>query len=197
MVAELVHSRQVDIVILVECTAGVGEILKALNAATGDIFHHSESPVKMKTIQVFTRFSKQFIRPVDESRRYSLRHLALPGRKDLLLALVHFPSKLRWTEDSQVQECVELAKMIDSAEKRIGHFRTVLVGDLNMNPFEKGVVGATGLNATMSHSRALKELRTVQNREYRFFYNPMWRHFGDGQKEPPGTYHYDNSQHVT
>ena len=87
--------------------------------------------------------------------------------------------------------------MIDSAEKRIGHFRTVLMGDLNMNPFEKGIVGTMGLNATMARSHALKELRTVQKQKYRFFYNPMWRHFGDDRNTPPGTYHYDNHQHVT
>lgn len=90
-----------------------------------------------------------------------------------------------------------MAKMIDSAERRIGHFRTVLVGDLNMNPFEKGVVGTMGLNATMVRRQAQKMTRTVQGQQYRFFYNPMWRHFGDGQKVPAGTYHYDNHQHVT
>jgi hypothetical protein len=197
LVAELVQSRQVDVVILLECEASVAEVLKALNAATGDIFHYSDSPVQMKTIQVFTRFSNRFIRPVQESSRYSVRHLAPPAGTDLLLAVVHFPSKLWWTEDSQVQECTELARMIDSAEEQIGHYRTVLVGDLNMNPFEKGVVGAVGLNGTMSRNQAQKELRKVQGREYRFFYNPMWRHFGDGQRVPPGTYHYDNHQHVT
>jgi endonuclease/exonuclease/phosphatase family metal-dependent hydrolase len=187
----------VDVVVLLECTVPVAEVLKALNEATGKVFHYSDSPAQMKTIQVFTGFSHQFIRPVEESRRYSIRHLAVPAQTDLLLAVVHFPSKLRWTEDSQVQECSVLAKMIDSAEKRVGHFRTVLVGDLNMNPFEKGVVGTTGLNATMARSQALKELRTVQKQNYRFFYNPMWRHFGDRQDAPPGTYHYDNHQHVT
>jgi exonuclease III len=197
LVADLVRSKQVDIVVLLECTVSVAEVLKALMTATGDIFHYSDSPAQMKTIQVFTRFSHQFIRPVEESHRYSIRHLAPPAQTDLLLAVVHFPSKLYWTDDSQSQECNVLAKMIDSAERRIGHFRTVLLGDLNMNPFEKGIVGTMGLNATMVRSQALKELRTVQKQKYRFFYNPMWRHFGDGQNAPPGTYHYDSHQHVT
>jgi endonuclease/exonuclease/phosphatase (EEP) superfamily protein YafD len=196
LVAELVQSRQADVVILLECEVSVAEILKALNAATGDIFHYADSPVQMKTVQVFTRFSHQFIHPVQESRRYSIRRLRLPTGTDLLLAVVHFPSKLHF-KDSQEQECTELARLINSAEEQVGHYRTVLVGDLNMNPFEKGVVGAVGLNATMSRNQAQKELRKVQGREYRFFYNPMWRHFGDGQIAPPGTYHYDNHEHVT
>ena len=66
-----------------------------------------------------------------------------------------------------------------------------------MNPFEAGVVGAAGLNATMVRNQARKELRVVQGNKYRFFYNPMWRYFGDGQAAPPGTYYYDNHEHVT
>src|SRR5437867_6409468 len=117
LVAELVRSKQVDVIVLLECTVSVADILKALNAATGKVFHYSDSPAQMKTILVFTRFSHQFIRPVEESHRYSIRHLAPPAQTDLLLAVVHFPSKLHWTEDSQVQECYVLAKMVESAEK--------------------------------------------------------------------------------
>jgi endonuclease/exonuclease/phosphatase (EEP) superfamily protein YafD len=197
LVAAPVRTKRVDVVILLECAASVGAILAALNAATGDIFHYCDSPVRMKSIRVFTRFSNQFILPVEESRRYSVRHLALPARTDLLLAVVHFPSKFHWNEDSQAQECYALARMIESAERRVGYFRTILVGDLNMNPFEKGIVGTMGLNATMVRRQAQKETRTVQGQQYRFFYNPMWRHFGDGQDVPPGTYHYDSHQHVT
>ena len=157
LVAALVRSDRVDVVILLECAVSVGKILKALNHATGAIFFSSRSPVQMKTVQVFTRFSSRFIRPVEESNRYSIRRLAAPARTELLLAVVHGPSKLYWSDDSQAQECAELGQMIASAEKRIGHARTVLVGDLNMNPFETGMVGTLGLNATMARNQALKE----------------------------------------
>src|SRR5258708_7070159 len=93
-VADLVQANRVDVVILLECTVRVAEAPKALTAATGEVFHYSDSPAQMKTIQVFTRFSHQFIRPVEESHRYSVRHLAPPAQTDLLLAVVHFPSKL-------------------------------------------------------------------------------------------------------
>jgi len=58
------------------------------------------------------------------------------------------------------------------------------------------VVGAAGLNATMVRRRALKESRTVQQRTYRYFFNPMWRLFGDGEDSAPGTYHDDSHAHV-
>ncbi len=33
-------------------------------------------------------------------------------------------------------------------------------------------------------------------KEYPFFYNPMWRHYGDYTDQPPGTYYYTKSDHV-
>jgi hypothetical protein len=73
----------------------------------------------------------------------------------------------------------------------------VLVGDLNMNPFESGVVGANGLHAVMTQERAQRGVRKVGGKEYPFFYNPMWGFFGDLTKGPPGTYHYDSAEQVT
>lgn len=70
---------RVDVVVLIECVVGVAEVLRALNAVTGDIFYYSDRPARMKTVQGFSRFSQQFIRPVEESHRYSIRHLALPA----------------------------------------------------------------------------------------------------------------------
>jgi hypothetical protein len=82
------------------------------------------------------------------------------------------------------------------AEETAGNDRTVVVGDLNMNPFDDGLLDVRGLNA-------LADRRTVQRKdsrrfgivlheEFRLFYNPMWSHFGD-DIEPAGTYYYDKS----
>ncbi len=65
-----------------------------------------------------------------------------------------------------------------------------------MNPFEAGVVGAAGLNATMARSQALKEFCTVRGRQYQFFYNPMWGHFGEHGQKPPGTYYRNSGEQV-
>jgi len=66
-----------------------------------------------------------------------------------------------------------------------------------MNPFDKGMVAASGLHAVMSREVASRGERTVQDRQYRFFYNPMWSHFGDHPERPAGTYYYTRAEQVT
>ena len=115
---------------------------------------------------------------------------------DVLLAVTHLPSKLYWSSESQSQSCTQLAREIRRCEAESGHTRTILVGDLNMNPFEFGMVSSQGLHGTMARRVAERECRTALNREYPLFYNPMWGHFGDGIDGPPGTYYNSRAEHV-
>ena len=70
----------------------------------------------------------------------------------------------------------------------------ILVGDLNMNPFEKGIIKANGFQATMSGTIAKTKSRIVQGIEYKYFYNPMWSLYGDLMDEPIGTYYYRKAE---
>jgi hypothetical protein len=70
------------------------------------------------------------------------------------------------------------------------------MGDLNMNPFEMGMVGARGgLNAVMSRQVAARDTRVVQKKKYKYFYNPMWSHMGD-RGGISGTFFFDNAEAV-
>ncbi len=147
-------------------------------------------------IAIYTRFSPDFLKPVRESERFSIRTLALPNLPPIVLAAVHFPSKRYWSAESQASECFELGKAIEQVEKDVGYRRTILVGDFNMNPFETGIVSSGGLNSVMSRRIASRVSRTVQGRDYHFLYNPMWSHFGDARADTAGSYYYDAGQHV-
>lgn len=91
---------------------------------------------------------------------------------------------------------MELARRIAQEEDRVGHQRTVLVGDMNMNPFEPGLVSSVGLNAGTSRRIAERVTRTVQGRAYRLFYNPMWGHLGDAKGDTAGSYFHDSAEHL-
>jgi len=137
------------------------------------------------------------LRPVLETNRSTIRELSLPGLTTILLAVTHFQSKRNWSDDSQAIEMTLFSSEILQAEKDAQHSRTVLVGDLNMNPFDVGLVSAAALNAVMTREIALRGSRIVAGRSYPYFYNPMWGHFGDADENPPGTYYYDGSEHKT
>jgi exonuclease III len=163
VVADLADVHRADVVMLAESHTEPAAVLQVLNAGRRGGFHF---PTGMsKGVTIFTRFSRDFLQPRFESERVSIRSLALPQRPEVLVAAVHLPSKLHFSDQSQALECTELARRIADEEDRAGHRRTVLVGDFNMNPFEFGVVGAAGLNSVMSRRIAARLVRTVQGRE--------------------------------
>jgi endonuclease/exonuclease/phosphatase family metal-dependent hydrolase len=187
IVRQLADEHGADIVILAE-SAEVGEtMLQDLQFA----------PAQCEAIRMFTRFTPKLLVPVHESQRVSIRQLALPERAPLLIAAVHLPSKLFSCADSQILEQGVLARSIREAEENVGHSRTVLIGDLNANPFEPGIVGAAPLNAVMTRRVSRRPDRTVSGKTYPYFYNPMWGHFGDRSDRYSGTYYHDRGEHVT
>jgi exonuclease III len=193
LVAELAHEHSVDVIVLAESKTSVGMALQTLNRPQV-AYQFCEG--FCESISIFANFQPAFMRIVSESSRVSIRHLSLPARNDILIAAAHLPSKVHFSDASLVYECINLAKMISEQERLIGHKRTIVLGDLNVNPFEVGMVGTDGLHAVMSRAVALRRQRTVQAREYDFFYNPMWSHFGDGPGRQPGTYYYEKAEHV-
>jgi endonuclease/exonuclease/phosphatase family metal-dependent hydrolase len=193
-VAKLVEKYEVDIVILAECSISPQSMIDALHRRTGRRFNSPSS--KCEKIVIYTRFPEGFLDALCEGKRFTIRRLTLPGLDEILIVATHFPSKLHWSREDQVLECAVLSDEIRLAEQKAGHSRTMLVGDLNMNPFEDGVVGAKGLHGVMTRQIAAKQTRIVQEREYPFFYNPMWGRLGDETEGPPGTYYDQRSKPV-
>jgi hypothetical protein len=190
----LVQANQLDVIILSEFPSSPVSLLQYLNSGGTAGFHFAVG--LCERIRIFTRFSSEFLWPTYESQWISIRRLRLPARLEVLVVAAHLPGKLYRSEDSQAFEYLEVARTIREQETRAGHERTLIVGDLNMNPFEKGLVSANGLNAVMTRQVASRRSRIVMGREYPFFFSPMWAHFGDRVDCPPGTYYYDRSELV-
>ncbi len=196
-VARLSRSHDVDVVVLAECDVPPQTMLATLNDGATVPFRFTLT--FLDTIAVYTRLEARFFTTLEEDprTRLTVRQVVLPSGSDILLVVTHFPSKLYWSSASQSQACTGLAATIRKWEERLGHTRTVLVGDLNMNPFEVGVVSSHGLHGMMTRQIAARETRTVLGRDHMFFYNPMWGHFGDALDGPPGTYYDARGEPVT
>ena len=185
----------VDVLMLAECAASSAEMLAALN---GDETQYSDANAASicERILVFTRFDEDFIKPIHESERLTVRSLKLPGAQEILLAVAHLPSKLFRNDADQDEGCGVIARQLEEVEIQAGHSRTVLVGDLNVNPFQHGAVSAAGLHGVMTRETALRGTRKVEGRPYKFFYNPMWSLLGDASKGPAGTYYYGKGSYI-
>lgn len=193
-VTAIARQNEVDVIMLAECLLPPNTILKTLNPIGRSDYHYA--PSQCGKIKIFTRFPAEFIRPLFENNRTTIRHLRIPATTDILLAVTHLPSKSHWKESSQVAEITVLADEIRDLETRMGHSRTVLVGDLNANPFEPGIVNASALHGVMCRRIAEERQRVVQGRPYPYFYNPMWSLLGDASPGVPGTYFYRSAEHT-
>src|SRR5271157_3301688 len=124
LIARLARANDADVILLAEVADEPIDLLRELNKTQASYFF---SPgIGNTKILAFTRFSDQFFRPSAETDRLTIRRLTLPGLEEALLAVVHFPSKLHWSETGQAMECIPLGEEIRKEEERAGHKRTIL-----------------------------------------------------------------------
>ncbi|MCX7411556.1 MAG: endonuclease/exonuclease/phosphatase family protein [Planctomycetales bacterium] len=192
---QLVQQHAVDVLMLTECDIDDNHLTQQLAVSTGVRFHRPWS--QSTRIRIFTRMPQNQVREVqfDPSNRMTISRLIF-AKTDILLAVLHLPSKVNWSDEDQREEVQRYAREIRSAERRHGHERTVLVGDLNMNPFEPGMVSSHGFHGVMTRQLAMKKTRTVQNHDYPFFYNPMWGCYGDRTDGPAGSHFFRSGKPI-
>jgi hypothetical protein len=190
----LCHSHQVDVLILAESKISVVALLEALNSNIERIYISPYNP--SSRLSFFFRYAPETISLVSDEGGVAIRRITLPTGADILLVALHLSSKLYMSEDDQKFQAVRAANLIQEAESRVGHMKTLVIGDFNMNPFEVGLVGADCFHAVMDQNIAKKRRRTVQGQNRAYFYNPMWGLMGDSSPGPSGTYYYSNSVYV-
>ena len=209
----LVQAHNVDVIALAESQhpdTTSGAIVSGLNPAYPAV-DYADGGGFCERIRIFTR------KPVDgavaliETDKYTIRRLHLPGYKPVTFVAAHLLSLKEASEQTLTTELELFAADIRRVEDQLAHRRTIVVGDLNQNPFAVGVVSAAGLHGVMSQRIAREETRTVQGRDYPFLYNPMWSRMGERSQpaamthsgesdprwnEPPGTFYYRRADHV-
>ena len=175
-----------DLVILTECDYP-DMILPLLNVNTLRSFSFRKS--FDGRFVLFSRLPAGSIDELGASQGLTFFQLSPPIGMDFLLVAAHLPSKLIYSdEDQRFFSRMSIITILDY-EQRVGHDRTVLVGDFNMNPFESGMINVDGFHSTSSRSVASRVTRTVHGQEFKFFYNPMWNLLGDDEA-PPGSYYH-------
>lgn len=118
------------------------------------------------------------------------------GGRRLSLAAVHFPDARYDQGDGQRKTAIDLRNDMEAFEaeflSRNGSAAvlpaSILIGDFNASPFDAGIAGFYGLNASGHRDIVTKHgARTLGGKTTRFLYNPMWRFLG--HPVTPGTYY--------
>jgi len=187
---QLCNDYDIDVLVLAECRMEDVELLPALNQMAERTFIR---PFNLSSrLSFYTRLPDQDLVSLSDTKYCAVRAVTPPIGEEVILAAVHAPSKLHASSEDQGYLMQRIANQVRGAEEQRGHTRTVLVGDLNMNPFESGVCAADGLHAVMCKQIASRGERQVYGESRSFFYNPMWSYLGDETPGPPGTYFYPN-----
>lgn len=188
------EENDADIIILAECELPDAVVLEALNINRRRKY---QLPLNLSSrLRIYARLNREDVLPLHDSGNIALRHITPPLGLDFIIVATHLPSKLHYDPADHFALSVRMSNAISEAELKVGHDRTIVIGDFNMNPFEDGLVSADGLNAVMDRSTAMRRERIVQGVKKKFFYNPMWSRFGDLSNGPPGTYHYQSAKQV-
>lgn len=199
LIGQLVAEHRVDVLILAESGVDGAAVRSAVQRADGAAFY--EDPVR-DNVAIYTRFGRRHLAHEYEEPRMSMRRIGA-SPTDILLVAVHLRSKANTSDAGQAALAQGYAFEIRRIEDKLGHRRTLLVGDLNMNPFDTGMVQMSGFHAIPSHRVATtrgtarhKGERKVGGQYYPFFYNPMWNCFGDERGGPAGTFFRDKADPV-
>ena len=193
LIAQLARERGVDVLVLAECEIDHTVLLNELNRG-GDKFSLHDYPSRFL---VYTQFEPDWLRSAYDESNLSVKYLVHPQYVNVILGIAHLPSKLYMSDGDQSDLATRFKQRIERTESEVGHSRTVLFGDFNMNPFERGMASAESFHAVMDRDTAREESRVVLGERRNFFYNPMWSLMGDLSKGPPGTYYYRHSGPVS
>lgn len=183
----LFKEYHLDILILAEYNDNEKSLLA--NALKDDIGIYSIPQGLCKRIKIFSKYKPSKFELIIETEYYVVYSIPHERMGKILLAGVHLPSKTNANEMDVLIESLNLKKDITLAESTMKSKQTILVGDFNMNPFEKPMITAASLHALPTKSEVLDEERTIRFKKYSMFYNPMWRFISE---EEIGTYYYSS-----
>ena len=198
LISAVAREHDIDVIVLAEFESPWATLAEQLNSgeAVSTYVPAIKRGQKGNRLTLITRLPEGAVSSVGDYAGISFRTIKPPVGPEFTLGMAHLASKMFQSAESQAIGSTVISGYVARVEQKVGHCLTLLVGDFNMNPFESGVVGAAGLHAVGVRAIAARGTREILGESFRFFYNPMWRHFGSRGSEAPGTYYYSGSQQV-
>lgn len=196
-VSNLVDEQQADIVVLIENSGIPSQMLEHIEIKTKAKYYYHKNYLQFKNGHLYSKIASKEIRTLTENKRYSIKEIKISG-EIINLGIVHLPSKNNWGNSADHDAlCTVLKRDIDYFEDENGHKKSIILGDFNMNPFENGIINATGLHSVMDREIAETKFRNIYDKDYEFLYNPMWSFLGSkGRGSINGTNYHNTGKYM-
>lgn len=191
LVCLLAKTTDADVIVLNENTVPSQMTLKALHKEVSTEFFVPRTNSE-KRFHCFCRNQALDLSEVHSGFRISVRRLNVSATPTLL-ALVHGVDIQNYDTEERQSFAQSLATELQFAKQNWSTNRLIVMGDFNMNPFDRGMNLAAGLNAMMTKACASVATRRYLGKDYDLYYNPMWSYLGDLSDGPAGTI-YDTSR---
>lgn len=193
LVCAIANDTEADVIVLIENKQmTIASTLKALQKhVSKDFYYPYASSDSNKKFHCFSRNNLFDLSEVHSELRLSVRQFRF-GYNSTLLALVHGVDIRNYDPETRQSLAQGIADQVRFAQKDKNIEKVILLGDFNMNPFDKGMNLARGFNAMMTKACVKSGQRENVGEMFDFYYNPMWNFFGDNISKPPGTI-YDTS----
>ncbi len=192
LLRELSRLRDVDILVLAEMAVSMEDVVNRLNEGAEQCYFCAQERLPRsvrRPLHVLARLTEDRVLALQDGAGLTAKRVLPIIGPDFTIVAVHLRSKLFQSEDDQAFQAASVHSDIEAIEAQVGHRRTLLIGDFNMDPFEQGLISFDCFHAVMSRRTALRQSRTIDGRERFFFYNPMWNLLGDHPPSPPGSYY--------
>lgn len=192
---ELILENDIDILALSECKALDCQALINSLRIKGKEWKRVEF-CSEGDIKVLAKYSVQII-PYMEEERHSIYKIGEKENIQLLMVL-HLSSALHLEENARDRKAENMSRILRKIEKEFyvsDQFKSIIVGDFNLQSYAESIIGAYGFNATKSITKALQITRNIDKQEKYFYFNPMWKLMGEN-KLVQGTYYNSSDSQI-
>jgi exonuclease III len=189
-VCSIAATTHAEVIILNENSIESESTLSALRTRVSEAFY-IPSTISESRFHCFCRCPALDLSEVHSGFRTSARKLWI-SNQFALLALVHGVDMRNYDPESRQSFAQSVATEMQLVKEHNATNRLIILGDFNMNPFDRGMNLAPCLNAMMTTRCVAAGTRRHLGDDYDLYYNPMWSLFGDRTPGPAGTT-YDTS----
>ena len=180
-IVEIVIENKINIIALAEYEDNKDELKRKFIENKYDIYEIES--INDCRVKVFTTILPGSIERIIDKRHYTLFRINHSNMGKIMFGFVHIFSKMVKDENDYFSKMGKMVNIIESKELENNSDYTILAGDFNMNPFEKGMLASGALFSLPTIMEANKKKKILDDEEYKMFYNPMWKFCASGRAE--------------